>query len=127
MEIELEDLVRLVVGAIKELPGWPYSGRARDHLRCDSSLVYLSTQTAQKILRKHGEKVDLACILLIPTALNCGLWIADNDKACCVTYNSEPVRYVAAVGGRGKSCDPSPLCWCWAEIARGSPQSGFIR
>lgn len=73
--------------------------QARHHLSQKTSTVLLSTDTTRHILTKHGDHMEPSSLLILPEALKSGLWIADRERACRVTF-VEPktgIRFIAAL------------------------------
>jgi hypothetical protein len=61
---------------------------ARLHLKTSKDTVILSTETARKLVNKHGNHLGKTEYALMPTAIFSGLWIADTKNSCAISFNS---------------------------------------
>lgn len=94
-----EALLHLVAGRVKEIEVGYLPHEVARHFETSKTTVYLSSESALKITRKHGGSLLFGDYEKIPLALQRGLWIADRDNSCCVSYydTEEKKRFIAAV------------------------------
>jgi len=99
MALDIEDIARLLAGNSESIPVGRVVNQARSHLSQKTSVILLSTDSTRHILTKHGDHIEPSTLLIIPEALRVGLWIADREFSCRVSYEQKEtgVRYLAAV------------------------------
>jgi len=98
MQLSLENIARLLSGS-DSIPAGRLINQARRHISQKTNTVLLSSDTTRHILTKHGDHVEPSTLLLLPDALKNGLWIADRERSCRITY-VEPrtgIRFLIAI------------------------------
>jgi hypothetical protein len=99
MALDLEDIINLLSGNTPWISVGRVVNQARSHLTQKTSTVQLSSDSTRHILSKHGDHLEPASLLLLPASLQNGLWIADRENSCRISY-LEPesgIRYLAAL------------------------------
>lgn len=88
MALDLDDIAQLLAGSIDAMPVGRLIRQARDHMSHDASAIQLSSHSARHILTSHGDHLAPADLMMIPAVIQRGLWLADRERACRISFNS---------------------------------------
>lgn len=78
IEIKDSDLVDLLAGRRPELEVATLPIEVRKYLGCSRDTVFLSKESAEHILMKHGDHITNGDLKLLPLLLFQGLWLSDD-------------------------------------------------
>ena len=88
MEIDISELRSLRAGHRGDLQVGVLPFEVRKYLRISRDRVVLSTQSIRHILTGHGDHISVDNLLLLPSILEQGMWIADRPLAFAVVWQA---------------------------------------
>jgi hypothetical protein len=99
IEFDLNDFGSLLDRSFLEKEVGTLPLEVKNYFACSRDTVYLTSETAKKIEIKHRRHLHDHELNLLPSALQKGLWIADRENACVVSYFHSPTsrRFICAV------------------------------
>lgn len=77
ISIQSSDLVDLLAGKRPEIEIATLPLEVRKYLGCSRDTVFLSSESARHIVRKHGDHISHDELRLLPRILFTGLWLGD--------------------------------------------------
>ena len=86
MSLDLDDIAQLLAGSIAVMPVGRLIKQARGHMSNEATAILLSSQTVRHILSSHGDHLSPSDLVVIPQVIQQGLWLADRDRACRISY-----------------------------------------
>lgn len=99
IEIVESEFIELLAGRRPEIEVGSLPLEVRKYFQCSRDTIFLTTESARHIIKKHGDHLGFGQLYLIPSALRMGLWIADRASSCAITYQEESSgqRFIGAV------------------------------
>lgn len=109
MPVELSQLMQLVAGKTPALQVGDLPRPVAEFLGCHPAIVWLGHREVQKIVRKHGDSINVPHLQSLPFAIKDGSYYSDPSRTNCVTiyhrFSHDELQYVIGLKPADRGCE----------------------